>query len=75
LIPYFRPDLSGAEVDEVVATLKSGWLTTGPRVKRFEEAFAGAVGGSHAVALNSCTPRLAVEALGLGAGQAILVRR
>ncbi len=38
-VPYFRPDIRQAEIDEVVATLKSGWLTTGPRVKRFEEEF------------------------------------
>ena len=74
-VPFFRPDLSGGEIDEVVATLKSGWLTTGPRTKRFEEEFAAAVGGRHAIALNSCTAalHLAVEALGLKAGDAVLV--
>ncbi len=74
-VPFFRPDLSGGEIDEVVATLKSGWLTTGPRTKRFEEDFAAAVGARHAIALNSCTAalHLAVEALGLGAGDAVLV--
>ena len=35
-VPFFRPDLSSAEVDEVVAALRSGWLTTGPRVRQFE---------------------------------------
>ena len=39
-IPYFRPDIRRDEIDEVVAALRSGWLTTGPRVKRFEEEFA-----------------------------------
>ena len=53
-VPFFRPDLSGGEIDEVVATLKSGWLTTGPRTKRFEEEFAAAVGARHALAVNSC---------------------
>lgn len=74
-VPYFRPDLSGGEIEEVVATLKSGWLTTGPRVKRFEEEFRAAVGGRHAVAVNSATAalHLAVEALGLRAGQGVLV--
>jgi dTDP-4-amino-4,6-dideoxygalactose transaminase len=74
-VPFFRPDLSGGEIDEVVATLKSGWLTTGPRVKRFEEEFRAAVGGRHAVAVNSATAALhvAVEALGLKPGQAVLV--
>lgn len=74
-VPFFRPDLSGGEIEEVVEALRSGWLTTGPRVRRFEQEFAAAVGGSHAVAVNSCTAalHLAVEALGLKAGQAVLV--
>ncbi len=49
-VPFFRPDLTGGEIDEVVATLRSGWLTTGPRTKRFEAEFAAAVGGTHAIA-------------------------
>ncbi len=74
-VPFFRPDLGEAEIDEVVATLRSGWLTSGPRVKRFEEAFAAAVGARAAVAVNSCTAamHLALEALGLGRGQGVLV--
>src|SRR5207244_13622531 len=63
------------ELLEVADTLRSGWLTSGPRVKRFETEFAAAVGASHAVALNSGTAalHLAVEALGLKAGQGVLV--
>jgi dTDP-4-amino-4,6-dideoxygalactose transaminase len=62
----------------VLAVLRSGWLTTGPRVRHFEEAFAQAVGAKHAVAVNSATAalHLAVEALGLGEGsqrRAVLV--
>jgi dTDP-4-amino-4,6-dideoxygalactose transaminase len=74
-VPFFRPNISDAEIDEVVATLRSGWLTTGPRVKRFEEEFANAVGAPHAVAVNSCTAalHLAVEALNLKAGEAVIV--
>lgn len=74
-VPFFRPDLGEAEIEEVVDTLRSGWLTTGPKVGRFETAFAEAVGGKHAVGLNSCTAalHLAVEALGLEPGQAVLV--
>ena len=54
-----------------MAALRSGWLTTGPRVKRFEQEFAAAVGAPHAVALNSCTAalHLAVHALGLRPGR------
>jgi dTDP-4-amino-4,6-dideoxygalactose transaminase len=74
-IPYFRPALGEAEIGEVVNCLRSGWLTTGPVTRRFEEEFANAVGARYAVALNSCTAalHLAVEALGLGPGQAVLV--
>ena len=74
-VPFFRPSISEAEVEEVAACLRSGWLTTGPRTKQFEAAFAAAVGARHALALNSCTAalHLAVEALGLRTGQAVLV--
>lgn len=74
-VPYFRPCISEAEVAEVVDCLRSGWLTTGPRTRQFETQFAEAVGAGHAVAVNSCTAalHLAVEALGLKSGQAVLV--
>lgn len=75
MVPFFRPDVGDLEVREVEAALRSGWLTSGPRVKRFEEEFAAAVGGRHALAVNSCTAalHLAIEALGLKAGQGVLV--
>lgn len=74
-VSYFRPSLGEKEIEEVIATLRSGWLTTGPRVNRFEREFAEAVGGKYAVAVNSCTAalHLAVEALQLKAGDAVLV--
>jgi dTDP-4-amino-4,6-dideoxygalactose transaminase len=74
-VSFYRPDLGEQEIDEVVAALRSGWLTTGPRVKRFEDEFAAAVCGSHAVAMNSCTAalHLAVHALELKPGQGVLV--
>jgi perosamine synthetase len=74
-VPFFRPQIGDHEVNEVVETLRSGWLTSGKRVQLFEEKFASAVGAPHAVALNSCTAalHLAVEALGLKAGQGVLV--
>ena len=43
-VPFFRPSISETEIQEVVACLRSGWLTTGPRTKQFEVAFAAAVG-------------------------------
>ncbi|MEK7994010.1 MAG: DegT/DnrJ/EryC1/StrS family aminotransferase, partial [Planctomycetota bacterium] len=72
---FFRPAIGDGEIDEVVRSLRSGWLTTGRQVRRFEEQFAEAVGARHAVALNSCTAalHLAVEALHLGTRQAVLV--
>jgi dTDP-4-amino-4,6-dideoxygalactose transaminase len=74
-VPFFRPSLTEAEIEEVVACMRSGWLTTGPRTRQFEADFAAAVGSRHAVAVTSCTAalHLAVESLGLGPGQAVLV--
>lgn len=74
-VPFFRPSITEAEIEEVVACLRSGWLTTGERTGRFEADFAQFVGARHAVALNSCTAalHLAVEALGLGPNQVVLV--
>lgn len=74
-VPFLRPHLGQEEINEVVKTLSSGWLTTGPQVNKFEQQFAASVGGKFAVALNSCTAalHLAVEALGLSAGQGVLV--
>ena len=59
----------------MVSVLRSGWLTTGPRVRQFEEAFAAAVGARHAVGVNSATAalHLAAEAIELRTGQAVLV--
>lgn len=74
-VPFFRPSIGEAEIAEVVECLRSGWLTTGARTKRFESDFARFVRAKHAVAVNSCTAalHLAVEAMGLGPGQAVLV--
>ncbi len=74
-VPFFRPQLSEFEIANVVETLRSGWLTTGPKVKEFENEFAMAVKARHAIALNSCTAalHLAAEALGLRENQGVLV--
>lgn len=74
-VPFFRPSITTAEIEEVIACLRSGWLTTGPRTHEFEERFARSVGAEHAVAVNSCTAalHLAVEAMRLRRGQAVLV--
>jgi dTDP-4-amino-4,6-dideoxygalactose transaminase len=74
-VPFFRPSITDSEIREVVDTLRSGWLTTGPKVKKFETAFATAVGARYAVAVNSCTAalHLGIEALNIKAGQAVLI--
>lgn len=74
-VPFFKPDLGEREIDEVVAVLRSGWLTTGPRVKQFERDFAAAVGAPHALAVNSATAalHLAIEALGIRPGDGVLI--
>jgi dTDP-4-amino-4,6-dideoxygalactose transaminase len=68
VVPFSPPDIGGAEIAEVIATLESGWLSTGPRVHRFEEAFASYVGARHAIALNSCTAGLHLSLLAAGVG-------
>lgn len=74
-LPFALPDITQAEKDEVIQALDSGWVTTGPRTKRFEAAFAEAVGARHAVAVNSCTAamHLGLEALGIGPEHEVIV--
>ena len=74
-IPFYKPSIGAEEIAEVVATLKSGWLTTGPKTKQFEREFADYLKHKHAIAVNSCTAalHLALEAIGLKAGQGVIV--
>ena len=74
-IPFALPSISEREIEAVVETLRSGWLTTGPKTKAFEEAFAQAVGARHALGVNSGTAalHLALEALGIEAEDRVLV--
>jgi len=76
MIPFARPDITDDEIAEVVDALRSGWLTTGPRAKQFEEDFAAYLGGGvEAVAVNSATAglHLALEAAGVGPGDDVIV--
>jgi len=75
VVPFFRPEIDESDIAAVVETLRSGWITTGPKVQEFEATFARYVGARHAVALNSCTAalHLALAALGIRRGQAVLV--
>ena len=74
-LPFHLPSISEDEIRAVVETLRSGWLTTGQQVHRFEQAFAEAVGSPHAVAVNSATAalHLALDAIGLTRGDEVLV--
>lgn len=62
-IPYNLPDITEAEVNEVVDTLRSRWIAKGPRTLKFEKEFAEYLGAKHAVAVNSCTAALHVALL------------
>lgn len=67
-LPFARPALGEEEIAEVVDTLRSGWITTGPKVERFAEAFGNYVGGRFAVPVSSATAGLHVALLALGVG-------
>lgn len=73
-LPFARPDLDEAELNEIREVLASGWVTTGPKTKQFEREFAAYVGAKHAIAVNSCTAalHLALEAIGLQAGDEVV---
>jgi dTDP-4-amino-4,6-dideoxygalactose transaminase len=73
-LPFSPPLIGEEEVAEVVDTLRSDWITTGPKVTRFEREFAAAVNSPAALALNSCTAALhvALKALGIGPGDAVI---
>ncbi|HPZ48783.1 MAG TPA: DegT/DnrJ/EryC1/StrS family aminotransferase [Propionibacteriaceae bacterium] len=75
LLPFALPDIGEAEIEAAVTCLRSGWLTTGPNARAFEQEFAAFVGAEHAVAVNSATAglHLAYEALGIGPGDEVLV--
>lgn len=74
-LPFAVPHITQAEIDEVVDTLHSGWLTTGPKTKRFEREFAAQIGVPHALAVNSATAamHLALDALDLQPGDEVIV--
>ncbi len=74
-LPYCLPSIGEEEIAEVVDSLRGGWITGGPKVKRFEEDFARYVGAAHAIAVNSCTAalHLSLAALGVGPGDEVVL--
>ncbi len=73
-LSYNTPAVDNEEIEEVIDTIRSGWLTTGPKTKKFEEEFASYIGVRNAVAVNSCTAalHLALEAVGVGPGDEVI---
>lgn len=74
-LPFALPDIGEDEINEVVNSLRSGWLTTGPKTKQFESDFAEFIGsGVEAISVNSATAglHLALEAIGLGQGDEVI---
>ena len=76
-LPFALPDIGEEEIAEVVDTLRSGWVTSGPKARRFEQDFAAWLGepeGLHCIAVNSATAglHLALEALGIGPGDEVI---
>lgn len=74
LLPFALPDIGEEEEREVLEALRSGWITTGPKTKAFEQQFAERVGAKHAIAVNSCTAalHLSLEAIGVSEGDEVI---
>src|SRR4051794_36887524 len=74
LLPFSVPAIDDDDIAEVVAALRSGWITTGPRARAFEQDFAKFVGADAALALNSGTAalHLALTVLGAGPGDVVI---
>jgi perosamine synthetase len=74
-LPFSRPAIGEEEIESVVETLRSGWLTMGPKTRAFEEAFASTVGAKFAISVSSCTAglHLGFDALGIIPGDEVLV--
>lgn len=73
-LPFALPDIDKAELVEIQDALESGWITSGPKVRQFEQEFADTVGAKYAVAVNSCTAamHLALEAIKLQQGDEVI---
>jgi dTDP-4-amino-4,6-dideoxygalactose transaminase len=74
-LPFHVPQIESEEIESVEDTLRSGWLSTGPKTQVFESEFANFLGTDHAIAVNSCTAalHLALDAVGITNGDEVLV--
>ena len=68
---FGSPLIRDAEIEEIVATLRSGWIGTGPKVAQFEKEFAAYKNAHHVAALNSCTAGLHLSLLAAGIGSGV----
>lgn len=67
-IPYAKHNLDQSDIDAVIATMKSDWVTSGPKVPEFEEKLREGCGAKHVIALHSCTAALHISMLAAGIG-------
>src|SRR3954452_24862753 len=74
-VPFARPKFYGGEAEALAAVIESGWVSQGPKVHAFEEAFAARVGAAHAVATSNCTTalHLTLYTAGVGPGDEVIV--
>jgi len=73
-LPFTRPSIQSDDIDAVVAVLRSGWITSGSRVKELEQAFSSRTGARHAIAVSSATAgmQLVLHAMGVGPGHEVI---
>jgi len=73
-VPFYKPSLDEAEIEAVRSTLIDGWITTGPKAKKFEAEMAAYTGSKYALAVNSCTAalHLALAAAGIKRGDKVI---
>lgn len=73
-LPFALPSIENEEIEEVIDTLKSGWITTGQKTKNFEDKFKAYIGCEHAIAVSSCTAalHLALVVAGVGKGDEVI---
>ncbi|GIW43753.1 MAG: spore coat protein [Candidatus Binatia bacterium] len=73
-VPFYQPDIGEEEIAAVTETLRSGWITIGPRTQEFERSFANFIGAPHAVAVSSCTAalHLALNCAGIQQGDEVI---